>query len=475
MYYEIKQYVLSCKQCQINKNDAHKHNVPLKPLPCEGIFKRIHIDLFGPLNKVNGYKYVLLVVDSFTKWPEAFPVRTLTGEEIAKILYNEIICRWGAPYSLLSDRGTNFLSSIVVEVCKLFSISKYKTSSWHPETNATAERRMSTLAQTLRMYINKHQTNWPDLLPSIMAAMRATPCVSSTLFSPYKLLLGEEMRLPLDVDLIPNRTLPQNVLDRLENITSQFRVTRDLAKQNIKRAQEQNKKYHDRNAVEPKFHLGDQVLLRNMRKQKGLNPKLQAKKIGPYYIADVNSDNNTYLIRDCATHKQRRSRVNAKLLSKFIDENIRDILPPADYDNISESENDEDDNDDDLENESLNNDHNVDDATNNHDNNSQQNNIENQKQSIDDQPSTSTDPKHEYQPANSQKSTTIDQSTPPSNTLHKIHKCTSYKGKKWYFVKFVNEQKSKWVTEDVLPVDDVRKFHINKTQKGKSKKKHNRK
>ena len=132
MYKQIKQYVASCKECQLNKAGAHQNKVPLKPLPCDGVFKRIHIDLFGPLPNVKGFKYVLLVVDAFSKWPEAFPVKTLTGAEIATVLYSEIICRWGAPYALLSDRGSNFMSSIVKELCKIFEITKLTTSSWHP-------------------------------------------------------------------------------------------------------------------------------------------------------------------------------------------------------------------------------------------------------------------------------------------------------------------------------------------------------
>jgi hypothetical protein len=95
MYAEIKQYVASCKDCQLNKRDAHTNKVPLKPLPSEGIFRRLHIDLFGPLKSLNGYKYVLLAVCGFSKWPEAFPIKTLTGDEIARVLYNDVICRYG--------------------------------------------------------------------------------------------------------------------------------------------------------------------------------------------------------------------------------------------------------------------------------------------------------------------------------------------------------------------------------------------
>ncbi len=340
MYSQIKQYVASCKMCQLNKRDSHPKKVPLKPLPCHGPFQRLHVDLYGPLPEVNGYKYAVLFCDAFTGWPEIFPVKTLTGKEIATILYNEIICRYGAPRSLLSDRGTNFLSSIVTEVCKIFQIVKLKTSSWHPETNATAERRMSTIGQTLRMYIDKNQKNWPDILPSIMASLRATPSVNSSLFSPYKLLTGEDMRLPIDTALIPVDKLPKNVLDHLQEITSQFEVTRDLAKQNIKAAQERNKRYHDRGAAKPTFYIGQQVVINNVNKTKGLNPKLQAKKVGPYYISDVNEDNNTYLLRDCQTHKELRSRIHAKRLTAFVDANTRDIKPPNDIDSTSETDED---------------------------------------------------------------------------------------------------------------------------------------
>ena len=79
MYGQIKQYVQSCRKCQLNKRDFHKQKAPLVPLSHDGIFSRIHVDLFGPLPKVNGYRYCLLVMDAFSKWSEAFPVKTLTG------------------------------------------------------------------------------------------------------------------------------------------------------------------------------------------------------------------------------------------------------------------------------------------------------------------------------------------------------------------------------------------------------------
>lgn len=97
--------------------------------------------------------------------------------EIANILYNEIFTRYGAPHVLVSDRGQNFMSKLVKALCKLFKVKRVHISSYHPQTNSTCERRNSTIVQTMRSYINKDQTNWPSLLP-IMIAFRAVPCTA---------------------------------------------------------------------------------------------------------------------------------------------------------------------------------------------------------------------------------------------------------------------------------------------------------
>ena len=80
-----------------------------------------------------------LVVESTSRWPEAFPLKTQHASEIADVLYNEVFCRYGAPRSLLSDRGQNFVSHLVTELCKLFNVKRLKTSSFRPQTNSQCE------------------------------------------------------------------------------------------------------------------------------------------------------------------------------------------------------------------------------------------------------------------------------------------------------------------------------------------------
>ena len=114
-----------------------------------------------------GYKYSLLIIDSFSKFPEAFPTFTQEAMEVAKILYNGIFCQYGAPRSILTDKGQCFMSKLVKEICKIFQITKINTCSYNPQGNATAERFNSVMNQTLRIYCHEDQARWAELLPSL--------------------------------------------------------------------------------------------------------------------------------------------------------------------------------------------------------------------------------------------------------------------------------------------------------------------
>lgn len=149
----------------------------------------------------------MLVVDSFSRWSEAFPLKTHEAKEIATVLFNEIIARYGAPRVLVSDRGKNFVSKLVNALCEMFDITRHHTSAYHPQTNSTCERLNSTLAQILRAYIGNDQKNWPSLLPAAMMACRMSPCTQSTSLSPFYMLFGREMNLPIDTSLIPKTSL----------------------------------------------------------------------------------------------------------------------------------------------------------------------------------------------------------------------------------------------------------------------------
>ena len=141
---------MTCKM--VKKHNTNKR-APLTNMPVTDVFQRVHMDIIGPISD-SCFKYFLLVVDSFSKWHEAFPLRTETAKKIANILYSEIFCRYGAPRVPISDRGQNFMSKVVTALCEIFKVTRHFTSSYHPQTNATCERTNSTLEQCLLAYID---------------------------------------------------------------------------------------------------------------------------------------------------------------------------------------------------------------------------------------------------------------------------------------------------------------------------------
>ena len=109
---------------------------------------------------MNGNRYVVVFVEYLTKWVEAYAVEDQTSLTIARLLVDSVVCRHGVSGQLLSDRGQNLLSNLLLEVCDLLGMKKVNTTSYHPQTDGLVERINKTL---LRSMLAKHaQVFGPD-------------------------------------------------------------------------------------------------------------------------------------------------------------------------------------------------------------------------------------------------------------------------------------------------------------------------
>ena len=183
---------------------------PLNPMGVAIFFPKWHMDILGELPTTKDkYKYILLVVASYSRWSEVSPLRTQEATEVAAVILKEVICRYGTPNVLISDRGRNFLSNLFKTLCELFQITRYYTSSYRPLLNGCVERINSRILQAIPIYFKGKQDDWVDLLTSIMMAYRMTPATQSTKFSPFFLCFGREVRLQIETSLIPSSTFSQ--------------------------------------------------------------------------------------------------------------------------------------------------------------------------------------------------------------------------------------------------------------------------
>ena len=150
---EVEEYCKHCAECQLHSPKSTVHS-PLVPLPILDIpFQRIGLDIVGPLPKSSrGHKYILVIVDYATRYPEAVPLRTATGKTIARELFT-LFSRVGIAEEILTDQGTCFMSQVLREMCHLLKVAQVRTSVYHPQTDGLVERFNKTLKSMMRKMI----------------------------------------------------------------------------------------------------------------------------------------------------------------------------------------------------------------------------------------------------------------------------------------------------------------------------------
>ncbi|CAM5139605.1 unnamed protein product [Eretmochelys imbricata] len=77
---------------------------------------------FTEFPQTQGFRYLLVLVDRFSGWPEAFPCRNCTAKTVALKFVREIIPCFGLPQWMESDNGTHFTSKIVQNISDAFQI-----------------------------------------------------------------------------------------------------------------------------------------------------------------------------------------------------------------------------------------------------------------------------------------------------------------------------------------------------------------
>ena len=110
--------------------------------------ERIAIDIVGPLSiTTQGNCYICVVMDYFTKWPEAYALPNHEVETVAEVLVNQFFTRFGVLGELHSDQGRQFEFQVFQECCQLLSQRKTRTTPLQPQSDGMVERFNRTLTQ----------------------------------------------------------------------------------------------------------------------------------------------------------------------------------------------------------------------------------------------------------------------------------------------------------------------------------------
>ncbi|GFV39395.1 retrovirus-related Pol polyprotein from transposon 412 [Trichonephila clavipes] len=250
---DVEQWCKSCDACSARKGPKIRSRGKLHRYNVGAPFERIAFDILGPLPRTaSGNKYLLVVMDYFTKWPEVYPIPDQEAPTVAEAVVQHWISRYGVPLQLHSDQGRNFVSAVLKGVCELLGIDKTKTTPLHPHVPQRRSRdyRIFTIPDAF----------WPR---------SSSPC---------DLLFGR----PPDT--------PSSPEEYVQNLQARFEDVHNLARERINLRTEKMKTRYDTKATGHQFKEGDKVWFYNPTRRKGLSPKLQSHWDGPYTILKIIND-----------------------------------------------------------------------------------------------------------------------------------------------------------------------------------------
>ncbi|XP_044131341.1 uncharacterized protein LOC122924381 [Bufo gargarizans] len=192
----FEKFVQGCLTCA-RHNPGRFVKTPKKHTPKPLYpFQRVQVD-YIQLPKVSTYEYVLVAIDVFSGCPEAWPVTTATAKNTAKKILSEVVCRYGIPEVIESDRGTHFTGEIMGHILKTLGITQALHTPYHPESSGKVERLNGTIKLKLQKYLDSHSSmNWVEALPVVLYAIHTTPTGQEKLSS-FKILFGSAPRTGL--------------------------------------------------------------------------------------------------------------------------------------------------------------------------------------------------------------------------------------------------------------------------------------
>ena len=192
--------VRGCPCCQAFEGEVPK--VPLCLIRAYAPLELVNLDYTSlgstmELNKALVVKNILMITDHFTRYALVVVMKDQTAKTVAMMFYECFIAVFGVPPKLLSDRGVNFTSALVEELCAAFSIQKCRTTAYHTQCNGQVERFHQTLFHIIGKLAHDKKVQWKQHLLELLQAYNSTQSVVTS-FSPHYLMFRRHPCLPVD-------------------------------------------------------------------------------------------------------------------------------------------------------------------------------------------------------------------------------------------------------------------------------------
>ena len=273
---KCREIVRTCPECQLGKDYKVKH-LPKGNINSPGPWETVSIDIIGPL-PVDGRsnRFIVTIMDVYSRYLIAVPVKNHKAATVSRCLYESVVAYFGAPRSILSDRGTEFTSVIWETLSEMLGAKIKLTAPYYPQGNAVIERSHRTLNNMLRtMLLEKERREWSSLIPSIMLYMNSM-VQEKTGVSAGEILFGRNPNLPSDISFSPVTSLSN---DR-EGYVKQLKKDLQDIRQKLSRVLGQ-----EPNQSSNPFSVGEKIIVAVLPHER--TDKLMAKWKGPFVVTNI--------------------------------------------------------------------------------------------------------------------------------------------------------------------------------------------
>ena len=273
---KCREVVRTCPECQLGKDYKVKH-LPKGNISSPGPWETVSIDIVGPL-PVDGRsnRFIVTIMDVYSRYLIAVPVKNHRAATVSRCLYESVVAYFGAPRSILSDRGTEFTSIIWETLSQMLGAKIKLTAPYYPQGNAVIERSHRTLNNMLRtMLLEKERREWSSLVPSIMLYMNSM-IQEKTGVSAGEILFGRNPNLPSDISFTPATSLS----DDKEGYVKQLKRDLQDIRQKLGRVLGQ-----EPNQSSNPFAVGEKVIIAILPHER--TDKLMAKWKGPFVVTKI--------------------------------------------------------------------------------------------------------------------------------------------------------------------------------------------
>jgi hypothetical protein len=247
-------------------------------------------------------------MDYFTKWTEAVPLRNMTHWEVISFVQEHIIYRSGVPQTLTTDQGPSFMSHQFRKFTKSLKIKLLNSSPYYVQANGQAKASNKVLIKIIKKRIKGNPRKWHEKLSEALWAHR-TSRHGATKVTPFELVYGQEVALPVEVslqnlrisrqDYLSSKEYTELMMDKVDEAPeSRLKALEEIEKEKVKIAKACNKR-----VMEKSFQVGDLVwkMILPFETRSGKFDKWSPSWEGPFRVIRVVSG-NAYFMENLEGH-----------------------------------------------------------------------------------------------------------------------------------------------------------------------------